>query len=70
MSLLRSYLLVFLLVGLLPAGDLTVTTTAVSGITSTGATTGGNVSSNNPVGGVIERGVCWATTTNPTTARR
>ncbi|MCX6307043.1 MAG: T9SS type A sorting domain-containing protein [Bacteroidetes bacterium] len=42
-----------------------VTTTPVSGITSTSATSGGNVTS---VGGapVTERGVCWSTMVNPT----
>ena len=45
----------------------TVTTTAASGITSTTATSGGNVTSS---GGssVTARGVCWATTANPTTS--
>jgi formylglycine-generating enzyme required for sulfatase activity len=45
----------------------TVTTTAISAITSTTATTGGNVISD---GGsaITARGVCYATTTNPTTA--
>ncbi len=45
----------------------TVTTTAVTAITQTTATSGGNVTSN---GGssVTARGVCWSTTSNPTTA--
>ncbi|MCX6253861.1 MAG: fibrobacter succinogenes major paralogous domain-containing protein [Bacteroidia bacterium] len=43
----------------------TITTTAVSNITATTATCGGNVTSD---GGntVIERGVCWSTSVNPT----
>ncbi len=44
-----------------------VTTTAVSGITTTSATGGGNVTSDGGTA-VTARGVCWATTTNPTTA--
>ncbi len=45
-------------------GGAIVTTTAVSGISLTGATSGGNVTSD---GGslVTVRGVCWATTANP-----
>lgn len=44
-----------------------VTTTAASAVLSTTATSGGNVTSD---GGsaVTARGVCWSTTTNPTTA--
>ena len=44
----------------------TVTTTAISGISQTTATTGGNVTS---IGSsdVIVRGVCWSTSANPTT---
>jgi uncharacterized protein (TIGR02145 family) len=44
-----------------------LTTTAASAITSTTATSGGNITSD---GGsaVTARGVCWATTQNPTTA--
>ena len=44
-----------------------VTTAAVSAITATTATGGGNVTS---IGGapLTARGVCWATTANPTTA--
>jgi uncharacterized protein (TIGR02145 family) len=43
-----------------------VTTTAISGITQTTATSGGNVTS---IGSsdVIVRGVCWSTASNPTT---
>jgi hypothetical protein len=45
----------------------TVTTTAITNITQTTATGGGNVTSD---GGnaVTARGVCWSTTTNPTTS--
>jgi len=45
----------------------TVTTTAVTDITQTTATSGGNVTSD---GGatVTARGVCWSTSSNPTTA--
>ncbi|NOU20118.1 MAG: T9SS type A sorting domain-containing protein [Bacteroidales bacterium] len=45
----------------------TVTTTAASSITSSSATSGGNVTAD---GGatVTERGICYATTANPTTA--
>lgn len=45
----------------------TVTTTAISAITSSGATSGGNVTAD---GGatVTERGICYSTTANPTTA--
>ena len=44
----------------------TVTTTSISGITQTTATSGGNVTS---IGSsdVIVRGVCWGTASNPTT---
>ena len=44
----------------------TVTTTAISNITSSGATGGGNVTSD---GGatVTARGICWSTSSNPTT---
>jgi formylglycine-generating enzyme required for sulfatase activity len=50
-----------------PASQPTVTTTAVSGITATTATSGGNVTSD---GGatVTARGVCWSTSANPTTS--
>ena len=49
------------------AGGATLTTTAASAITLTAATSGGNISSD---GGspVTARGVCWATTSNPTIA--
>ncbi len=52
------------------SGDITVptvTTQAVTGITETSATSGGNVTSD---GGttVTARGVCWSTSANPTTA--
>ena len=45
----------------------TITTTAVSNLTSTGATSGGNVTDD---GGdtVTARGVCWSTAADPTTA--
>jgi len=45
----------------------TVTTSSISTITQTGAVAGGNVTSD---GGsaVLERGVCWSTSTNPTTS--
>jgi hypothetical protein len=44
-----------------------VTTTAITGISSTGAASGGNVTSD---GGalVTARGICWSTSQNPTTA--
>jgi hypothetical protein len=44
-----------------------VTTTAITAITTTGASSGGNVTSD---GGdaVSARGVCWSTSANPTTA--
>ncbi|MEI7980258.1 MAG: hypothetical protein WCI71_01305, partial [Bacteroidota bacterium] len=44
----------------------TLTTTAASLITTTTARTGGNVTTGNAP--VIERGVCYGTTSNPTTA--
>jgi hypothetical protein len=43
-----------------------LTTTAVTSITSSSATSGGNISSN--AGEINSRGVCWATSANPTTA--
>src|SRR5690606_15213313 len=43
-----------------------LTTAAVTSITSSSATSGGNISSN--TGEVNSRGVCWATSANPTTA--
>jgi hypothetical protein len=45
----------------------TVTTAAVSAITQTTATAGGNVTAQGSAA-ITERGVCWATTANPTTA--
>jgi hypothetical protein len=43
----------------------TVTTTAISGITSNGASSGGNVTSDGGAA-VTVRGVCWGTSQNPT----
>ncbi|MFZ2338454.1 MAG: hypothetical protein WAW07_01880 [Bacteroidales bacterium] len=43
-----------------------LTTAAVTSITSSSATSGGNISSN--TGEINSRGVCWATSANPTTA--
>ena len=45
----------------------TLTTTAISGLTSTSAISGGNISADGG-GSVTARGVCWATTLNPTTS--
>ncbi len=45
----------------------TVTTTAISAITPNTATSGGNITYNGGAA-VTARGVCWSTTTNPTTA--
>ena len=45
----------------------TVTTTAVSSITSNSASSGGNVTSNGGAS-VTARGVCWSTSANPTTS--
>ena len=45
----------------------TVTTTSVTNITQTTATSGGNVTSNSGTP-VTARGVCWSTSTNPTIA--
>jgi uncharacterized protein (TIGR02145 family) len=45
----------------------TLTTTAVTTITQTTATSGGNISSDGGVS-VTARGVCWSTSTNPTTS--
>ncbi len=45
----------------------TVTTTAISAITPTSASSGGNVT-NGGSSGVTARGVCWSTSANPTTA--
>jgi uncharacterized protein (TIGR02145 family) len=44
----------------------TVTTTAISAITTTTAASGGNVTADGG-GTITSRGVCWATTANPTT---
>jgi hypothetical protein len=44
----------------------TLTTTAISGITTTTATSGGNIS-NDGGGRILDRGVCWSTAHNPTT---
>jgi hypothetical protein len=51
----------------IPATLPVVTTTAVTAITFTTATSGGNVTSDGG-GAITARGVCWSTTTNPTTA--
>jgi hypothetical protein len=50
-----------------PGSLATITTTAVSNITGTTAVSGGNITNN---GGslVTQRGVCYSTSTNPTTA--
>jgi hypothetical protein len=45
----------------------TLTTTAISGITRTTATSGGNIASDGG-SGVTAHGVCWGTTTSPTFA--
>ena len=45
----------------------TVTTTTITAITSTTATSGGNVTDSGGVP-VTARGVCWSTSSNPTTA--
>jgi uncharacterized protein (TIGR02145 family) len=44
-----------------------LTTTSVTSITTTSAVSGGNISSDGG-GSVTEKGVCWSTTANPTTA--
>lgn len=49
------------------AGAPTVTTTAATGVTGTGAQSGGDVTAMGDTL-VTARGVCWATTGNPTTA--
>jgi uncharacterized protein (TIGR02145 family) len=49
------------------AGFPKVTTTSISGITITMAASGGYVT-NDGGSGVISRGICWSTTTNPTIA--
>ncbi len=45
----------------------TITTTSVTGITQTTASSGGNVTSDGGAS-VTARGVCWSTSSNPTTA--
>ena len=45
----------------------TLTTTAASSVTSTTASSGGNITSDGG-GSITARGVCWSTTTSPTTA--
>ena len=45
----------------------TVTTTAISGITSSGAFSGGNITGS-CAASVTARGVCWSTASNPTVA--
>jgi uncharacterized protein (TIGR02145 family) len=45
----------------------TITTTDPSAVTSTSATSGGNITSDGGAS-ITERGICWATTANPTTA--
>ncbi|HOW24660.1 MAG TPA: hypothetical protein PK711_03250 [Bacteroidales bacterium] len=66
----------FLLTGLLLATGckddeeetvVTITTTAVSGITANGASSGGTIAVTGEID-VTARGVCWSTTDNPTTA--
>ncbi len=49
----------------LPVNRSTVTTTAVTNIAATTATSGGNVTSDGLLG-VTARGVCWSRTANPT----
>ncbi len=50
-----------------PVPDVILTTTAISALTATTATSGGNISNNSGYA-VTVRGVCWATTQNPTIA--
>ena len=45
----------------------TLSTTAITSVTSTTAVSGGNITADGG-GAVTARGVCWATTVNPTTA--
>jgi hypothetical protein len=47
-------------------GNASVSTTAISSITSSGAVSGGTITG--ACSGIVERGVVYATTTNPTTA--
>ncbi|HET6993930.1 MAG TPA: hypothetical protein VFI06_03060 [Chitinophagaceae bacterium] len=50
-----------------PAQLPTVSTTSITGVTSSSASSGGNVTSDGG-GTVTSRGVCWSTSPNPTTA--
>jgi uncharacterized protein (TIGR02145 family) len=45
-----------------------ITTTSISGIGTTGATSGGTITADADGNAVTVRGVCWSTTINPTTA--
>jgi uncharacterized protein (TIGR02145 family) len=45
-----------------------IITTSISGISTTGATSGGTITANADGNAVTVRGVCWSTTINPTTA--
>jgi hypothetical protein len=47
--------------------DMSITTTNISGITYTTATTGGNVTATGGVT-ITFRGVCWSKSQNPTTS--
>ncbi len=51
----------------IPATLPVLTTTGITGITMTAATSGGTITSDGG-GAITARGVCWATTINPTTA--
>jgi uncharacterized protein (TIGR02145 family) len=63
-------LVAFMLAGLLDSCDKgevpTITTLETTNITGTGATSGGILTSEGS-GTIISRGVCWSTSTNPTT---
>ena len=48
-----------------PVGAATLTTNVVSSITLTSAVSGGNIVSDGG-GAITQKGICWATTTNPT----
>ena len=50
-----------------PPGMPAVTTSSISNITSSSATGGGNVTSDGG-GTVTDRGICWSTSSNPTTS--
>jgi len=50
-----------------PAVPATLTTVSISGITSSTASSGGNIS-NDGGGAITDRGVCWSTAANPTIA--